>query len=152
MWMMQGNEMTDTRLRFLKRMLAIYFAIVGGSTLIAVTRFSLGEDGSLHHFISTTSNHLVLARISASLLSWGGYSSNNLSGLGFWRFSECHLITHEGESPLDNYKDESGIVIAWCESISGVRVSNHVCRSRLQILSAPPFIVAWDHIWNTWLQ
>jgi len=64
--------MTLKRLQFLKRMLAIYVSIICGSILIAIIRFSLNEDGSLHHFIATTSNHLVLARISASLLSWGG--------------------------------------------------------------------------------
>ena len=63
--------MTNKRLTFLKHMLAIYVSIIGGSTLVAMIRFSLGEDGSLHQFISTTSNHLVVARISASLLSWG---------------------------------------------------------------------------------
>ena len=63
--------MTNKRLSFLKYMLAVYIAIIGGSTLVAMIRFSFGEDGSLHHFISTTSNHLVVARISASLLSWG---------------------------------------------------------------------------------
>ena len=63
--------MTNKRLSFLKHMLSVYIAIIGGSTLVAMVRFSLGEDGSLHHFISTTSNHLVVARIAASLLSWG---------------------------------------------------------------------------------
>lgn len=67
----QDSEMTNKRLSFLKHMLSVYIAIIGGSTLVAMVRFSLGEDGSLHNFISTTSNHLVVARISASLLSWG---------------------------------------------------------------------------------
>ena len=69
--LVQNSEMSVKRLAFLKQMFSIYIAIVGSSTLVAVIRFSLGEDGSLHHFIATTSNHLVLARISASLLSWG---------------------------------------------------------------------------------
>jgi hypothetical protein len=76
---LQVNEMTLKRLQFLKRMLAIYVSIIGGSTLVAVIRFSLNEDGSLHHFIATTSNHLVLARISASLLSWGGSFRQSLT-------------------------------------------------------------------------
>lgn len=63
--------MTEKRLFFLRRMLALYVSIISGSVLVAAIRFSLNDDGSLHHFIATTSNHLVLARISASLLSWG---------------------------------------------------------------------------------
>lgn len=45
-------------------------SIVSTSVLVALIRFASGEDGSLHHFIATTSNHLVFARISASLISW----------------------------------------------------------------------------------
>ena len=47
-----------------------YTGIVVASLLVAIVRFALHEDQSLHTFITTNSNHLVLARISASLISW----------------------------------------------------------------------------------
>lgn len=48
------------RRRFYQVMWVTYVSIVGLSTLVAALRFVTGEDGTLHHFISTTSNHLVL--------------------------------------------------------------------------------------------
>ena len=63
--------MTQVRVRFLKSMLMIYVSIVAVSTLVAIVRFSLLQHRILHQLIATISNHLVLARISASLLSWG---------------------------------------------------------------------------------
>ena len=56
----QANEIARVRRRFYICMWSAYCSIVGISTLVAIVRFLLGEDGSLHHFISTTSNHLVL--------------------------------------------------------------------------------------------
>lgn len=57
---MQANEIMQVRRRFYICMWLVYCGIVGISTLVAAIRFLLGEDGTLHHFISTTSNHLVL--------------------------------------------------------------------------------------------
>ena len=51
-------------------MWSIYVTIVTISTTVACIRFALGDEGTLHNFITTTSNHLVVARISASLISW----------------------------------------------------------------------------------
>ncbi len=50
------------RRRFYMTMWLLYIAIVGLSTLVAAIRYAIGDDGSLHHFISMTSNHLVLVR------------------------------------------------------------------------------------------
>ncbi len=58
--LVQANEISRVRRRFYISMWSLYCSIVGISTLVAVVRFLLGEDGTLHHFISTTSNHLVL--------------------------------------------------------------------------------------------
>ena len=51
-------------------MWSVYVSIVTVSTAVACIRFMLHEAGTLHVFITTTSNHLVVARISASLISW----------------------------------------------------------------------------------
>ena len=48
------------RCKFYLIMWLLYMAIVGISTLVAIIRYAIGDDGSLHHFISMTSNHLVL--------------------------------------------------------------------------------------------
>ncbi|KAK9816875.1 hypothetical protein WJX72_006410 [[Myrmecia] bisecta] len=66
----EASAVAARRYHFFCCMWLIYVTIVGTSTLVAVVRFAMGEDGTLHHFIATTSNHLVLARISASLISW----------------------------------------------------------------------------------
>ena len=50
------------RRQFYMTMWLLYIAIVGLSTLVAAVRYAIGDDGSLHHFISMTSNHLVLVR------------------------------------------------------------------------------------------
>ena len=57
---MQVTEVAWMRRKFYMAMWLLYMAIVGISTLVAVIRYSIGDDGSLHHFISMTSNHLVL--------------------------------------------------------------------------------------------
>lgn len=48
------------RHKFYMVMWLLYMAIVGLSVLVATLRYAVGDDGSLHHFISMTSNHLVL--------------------------------------------------------------------------------------------
>ncbi len=58
----QASEVARVRQRFYQVMWLTYVAIVGLSTLVASLRFAMGEDGSLHHFLSTTSSHLVLVR------------------------------------------------------------------------------------------
>ena len=58
--LLQANETARVRQNFYICMWCLYCSVVGISTIVAVVRFVLGEDGSLHHFISTTSNHLVL--------------------------------------------------------------------------------------------
>ena len=50
------------RRSFYMVMWLLYMAIVGLSILVATVRYAIGDDGSLHHFISMTSNHLVLVR------------------------------------------------------------------------------------------
>lgn len=57
---MQATEVGRMRRRSYQTMWLLYVAIVGISTLVAIIRYAIGDDGSLHHFISMTSNHLVL--------------------------------------------------------------------------------------------
>ena len=57
------------RRRFYQCMWLLYVTIVGLSALVASLRFAMGEDGTLHHFISTTSNHLVLVTSHNMLLA-----------------------------------------------------------------------------------
>lgn len=57
---MQAARVAQMRHKFYRAMWLLYMAIVGVSTLVAVTRYAVGDDGSLHHLISMTSNHLVL--------------------------------------------------------------------------------------------
>ena len=52
--------MAQVRHTFYIAMWLLYVAIVGLSTLVAIIRYAVGEEGSLHHFISMVSNHLVL--------------------------------------------------------------------------------------------
>ena len=59
---MQGTEVAKMRRKFYMAMWLLYMAIVGLSILVATVRYGIGDDGSLHHFISMTSNHLVLVR------------------------------------------------------------------------------------------
>ncbi len=61
--------MARMRRQFYMTMWLLYIAIVGVSTLVAATRYAIGDDGSLHHFISMTSNHLVLVRHDPSAAS-----------------------------------------------------------------------------------
>ena len=57
---MQATEVARMRRKYYLIMWLLYMAIVGISTLVAIIRYAIGDDGSLHHFISMTSNHLVL--------------------------------------------------------------------------------------------
>lgn len=66
----QETETAQVRRRFYVVMWIIYVSIVGLSTLVAIIRFAMGEDGSLHHFISTTSNYLVLVRTGPQACSY----------------------------------------------------------------------------------
>ncbi|DBA95256.1 TPA: hypothetical protein ACH3X3_013150 [Trebouxia sp. C0006] len=66
----QASEVAKKRYYFFCVMWSVYVSIVTISISVACIRFVLGESGSLHSFITTTSNHLVVARISASLISW----------------------------------------------------------------------------------
>ena len=54
--------MAQIRHKFYVAMWLLYVAIVGLSTLVAIIRYAIGEEGSLHHFISMVSNHLVLVK------------------------------------------------------------------------------------------
>ena len=67
---LQASEVAKKRYYFFCAMWCVYVSIVTISISVACIRFVLGESGSLHSFITTTSNHLVVARISASLISW----------------------------------------------------------------------------------
>lgn len=57
---MQATEVARMRRKYYLIMWLLYMAIVGISTLVAIIRYAIGDDGSLHHFISMTSSHLVL--------------------------------------------------------------------------------------------
>lgn len=121
--------MTHVRLNFLKRMLAIYVTIVVASTLVAILRFAFFEQRRiLHQLIVTISNHLVLARISASLLSWGKPSLQS-------------SILHNTQS-AGNCKEAGSIVVSnLIASSSGAQPSPTYsltllyCQSKLCILS-----------------
>ena len=60
--------MAEVRNKFYVAMWLLYIAIVGLSILVAVIRYAVGKEGSLHHFISMISNHLVL--VSDLLHGW----------------------------------------------------------------------------------
>ena len=75
------------RRKFFMRMWLLYMAIVGISTIVAVIRYAIGDDGSLHHFISMTSNHLVLVRpmqyaANVSFFRNDGHGAKMLSSCG----------------------------------------------------------------------
>ncbi len=55
----QASEVANKRFVFFVAMWITYVTIVLTSTAVATIRFLMHEDGSLHVFITTTSNHLV---------------------------------------------------------------------------------------------
>ena len=55
---MQASEVANKRFVFFVAMWITYVTIVLTSTAVATIRFLMHEDGSLHVFITTTSNHL----------------------------------------------------------------------------------------------
>ena len=62
----QASEVANKRFVFFVAMWITYVTIVLTSTAVATIRFLMHEDGSLHVFITTTSNHLVsLLQLSA---------------------------------------------------------------------------------------
>ena len=55
--------MAQVRHKFYIAVWLLYVTIVGLSTLVAIIRYAVGEEGTLHHIISMVSNHLVLVNL-----------------------------------------------------------------------------------------
>ena len=145
------------RHKFYMVMWLLYMAIVGLSILVATVRHAIGDDGSLHHFISMTSNHLVLVRPMVHVSVVPGSSEddghrNNMPDLNIdravlsvgwvseWEVYVCK--TNSGRLPLG----QSTACGSKCESVTQSGLPSDKCRCQASLAHAGPHICFFDQL------